>query len=62
MRQHIIGHDWKFGDTDGGPGSIGTVLDVRRDGKVVVSIAFKIMNSLLVLSQNALKVIKRYKT
>ncbi|XP_071166441.1 uncharacterized protein [Mytilus edulis] len=32
----VRGHDWKFGDTDGGPGSIGTVLDVRRDGKVVV--------------------------
>ncbi|XP_052100425.1 uncharacterized protein LOC127734539 [Mytilus californianus] len=32
----VRGQDWRFGDTDGGPGSIGTVLDVRRDGKVVV--------------------------
>ncbi|XP_063435655.1 uncharacterized protein LOC134716573 [Mytilus trossulus] len=32
----VRGHDWKFGDTNGGPDSIGTVLDVRREGKVVV--------------------------
>ncbi|CAC5378110.1 unnamed protein product [Mytilus coruscus] len=32
----VRGHDWRFGDTDGGSGSIGTVLDVRRNGKVVV--------------------------
>ncbi|XP_052100426.1 uncharacterized protein LOC127734540 isoform X1 [Mytilus californianus] len=32
----VRGQDWKFDDTDGGPGSIGTVLDVRREGNVVV--------------------------
>lgn len=38
LRQYIIGQDWEFGDADGGPGSIGTVLDVRGNGNVVVSI------------------------
>ncbi|CAG2236876.1 unnamed protein product [Mytilus edulis] len=32
----VRGHDWKFGDKDGGVGSLGTVLDVRPEGKVVV--------------------------
>ncbi|VDI16815.1 Hypothetical predicted protein [Mytilus galloprovincialis] len=32
----VRGHDWKFGNKDGGAGSLGTVLDVRREGKVVV--------------------------
>ncbi|CAC5378107.1 unnamed protein product [Mytilus coruscus] len=32
----VRGHDWKFGNRDGGVGSLGTVLDVRPEGKVVV--------------------------
>ncbi|XP_071166214.1 uncharacterized protein [Mytilus edulis] len=32
----VRGQDWEFGDADGGPGSIGTVLDVRGNGNVVV--------------------------
>ncbi|XP_071166175.1 uncharacterized protein [Mytilus edulis] len=32
----VRGHDWKFGNKDGGVGSLGTVLDVRPEGKVVV--------------------------
>ncbi|XP_076101480.1 uncharacterized protein LOC143071200 isoform X2 [Mytilus galloprovincialis] len=32
----VRGHDWKFGDTDGGPGSSGTVLKVKQEGTVVV--------------------------
>ncbi|XP_063431233.1 uncharacterized protein LOC134713877 [Mytilus trossulus] len=32
----VRGQDWRFGDKDGGVGSLGTVLDVRPEGKVVV--------------------------
>ncbi|XP_052100433.1 uncharacterized protein LOC127734545 [Mytilus californianus] len=32
----VRGHDWKFGDTDGGHGSVGTVINVKQEGKVVV--------------------------
>ncbi|OPL32639.1 e3 herc2 ubiquitin-protein ligase, partial [Mytilus galloprovincialis] len=32
----VRGHDWKFGNKDGGVGSLGTVLDVRPEGKAVV--------------------------
>ncbi|XP_076101476.1 uncharacterized protein LOC143071195 [Mytilus galloprovincialis] len=32
----VRGQDWEFGDADGGPGSIGAVLDVRGNGNVVV--------------------------
>ncbi|XP_052098855.1 uncharacterized protein LOC127733549 [Mytilus californianus] len=32
----VRGNDWRFGNTDGGPGSLGTVLDVRQEGKIVV--------------------------
>ena len=37
----VIGPDWKFGNSDGGPGGLGTVLDVKQDGKVVVSMITK---------------------
>ncbi|XP_052100431.1 uncharacterized protein LOC127734543 [Mytilus californianus] len=32
----VRGHNWKFGDTDGGHGSVGTVINVKQEGKVVV--------------------------
>ncbi|CAC5378103.1 unnamed protein product [Mytilus coruscus] len=32
----VRGHDWKFGDTDGGHGSVGTVINVKQEGKIVV--------------------------
>ncbi|CAC5378112.1 unnamed protein product [Mytilus coruscus] len=32
----IRGHDWKYGDYDGGDGSLGTVLEVKDEGKVIV--------------------------
>ena len=33
---YTTGPDWNFGNSDGGPGTIGTVLNVKQDGKVVV--------------------------
>ncbi|CAC5378105.1 unnamed protein product [Mytilus coruscus] len=32
----VRGHDWKYGDFDGGEGSLGTVLEVKDKSKVVV--------------------------
>ncbi|VDI65557.1 Hypothetical predicted protein [Mytilus galloprovincialis] len=32
----VRGHDWKYGDFDGGQGSLGTVLEVKDKSKVVV--------------------------
>ncbi|XP_052100437.1 uncharacterized protein LOC127734546 isoform X2 [Mytilus californianus] len=34
--QDLCGHDWKYGDFDGGEGSLGTVLEVKDKSKVVV--------------------------
>lgn len=38
--QYHAGQDWNYEDYDGGEGSLGTVLQLKDDDKVVVSVFF----------------------